>query len=496
MWLPRHPPLRALAAAALGLACLCLGAACGGQPRPPGGFAGFADDQVRTGAHFRYHAHADDPWVCDGTLDELERDFAAITAELGIAWPGGDRVDYFKFRSSAELTATGVCQAAGVACTADGAVFAPELLNEHELVHAYLARVGQPPTFVEEGIAVVLSCRPGQFSADVLAAAAAVTGPALAAWSRDPAAVLPLYAAAATLVRDLLARFGAAAFLDYYRRAAKKDPTAVDAAFAAAFGAGIDASLAAAQASLGAGTFCADPFACGAPPLDLGGAAAAVEDRCGVDTSYRTLALPEATLVAVSEQGGGSTQIFACDQQGHAPAATVGRIAGGGGGTLLAPLAAGRYSLRHNGTPVVSAGMLSAAAADPAWLAPACDGANAGAYPFDQSPNELDLAAPRDTGAWYARVSVPEASSVYAGAAGLSSGATGGPVALCPSCADLPAATDPACLLATSGDQALTIAGSYALTLPTDGAQDDFAVVMLTRYPPIFQTPGAASPGP
>ena len=82
---------------------------------------------------------------------------------------------------------------------------------------------------------MVLSCHPTQFSAEVLDATATVDAAGLLAWSDDPALVLPLYAAAATLVRDLRDRLGAAAFLDHYRRFPPGAPATVDAQFAASF---------------------------------------------------------------------------------------------------------------------------------------------------------------------------------------------------------------------------------------------------------------------
>jgi hypothetical protein len=239
------------------------------QPPPGGGAPSvtFPDDMLRTSEHFRYHAHADDGTPCDATLEGLEAHFQAIVGQLGLSWPSGEMVDYFKFRSSPELTASGVCPFGGAACSADGAVFAADLLNEHELVHAYLAGQGHPPLFIEEGIAVVLSCAITDFSADVVAAADAVDGAALMAWSTDPAASLPLYVQAATLVRSLMARFGAPAFIDYYRQAQAGSPAAVDAQFAAAFGSGIDAAIASARQAGFHGRFCANPYACGAPGL-------------------------------------------------------------------------------------------------------------------------------------------------------------------------------------------------------------------------------------
>ena len=335
---------RAAGWALLGLAV----ASCGGGST---GFSGFSDDAVRTSTHFRYHAHAGDSAICDATLDALEADFAAVTGYLQLSWPAGARIDYYAFSSASELDSAGVCPFVGAACTRASVVYAYEPIDEHEIVHAILARFGQPPSFLEEGIAVVLSCDATQFSSDVLSAAGSVDGAALAAWTDDPDTVLPLYAAAATLVRWLLDGVGPGAFVAGYEKVASGTFAAVDAQFTAAFGTGIDAGLQTARAALGSGQLCREVYACGAPPLALGGAATTVGDSCGVPTTYLSFTLQTAQMLAVSLSGGGSAQVFSCDELGAAPTAvTIGRSAGGGGGTLIADLAAGSYYLRHTGT--------------------------------------------------------------------------------------------------------------------------------------------------
>jgi hypothetical protein len=462
--------------------CLLLSLAaarCGGQ----GGFSGFSDDAVRTSAHFRYHAHAADPGVCDSTLDALEADFAAVTGFLQLSWPADARIDYYAFRSAGELTAAGICPFTGASCTRGGVVYANQPIDEHEIVHAVLARFGRSATFLEEGIAVVLSCDTTQFSPDVLATAAAIDGAKLVAWSDDPNAVLPLYAAAATLVRWLLDGSGPGAFAAGYTNVTAPGFAAADAQFTAAFGGSIDPSLQAARASLAGGQFCEEVFACSAPALALGGPATTVGDSCGVPTTYRRFALPAAQLVTLSLSGGGSAQLFSCEEHGATPSSvTVGRSAGGGGGTLIADLAAGSYYVRHTGTPVVSAAALALAVPDPGWVAAACNEAGS-PYPFDDSPNELSVAVPRGSGDWTVSLAIPEPSTLYATRLGVP--ANDDPaLAFCPSCAAL-AAGDPACLSASPAGSPLSAAGSYVVALPTGGSTDAFAVLEIARVPPL-----------
>jgi hypothetical protein len=134
---------------------------------------------------------------------------------------------------------------------------------------------------------------------------------------------------------------------------------------------------------------------------------------------------------------------------------------------------------------VASAATLAVSAATPAWLTSSCDATtSSSAFAFDQSPNELNVAAPRGSGTWYARVDIPTSSTLYAATFGLNATAANQPLALCPSCADLPAATNPACLFATSGALGVALAGIYTIALPTDQADDDFMVVETARIPP------------
>ena len=467
------------------LAVAALAAACGGSPQTglPPGFTGFSDDVARSSAHFRYHAHASDAAPCDGTLDALERNFAAITGALALEWPAGDRVDYYKFASPDQLTAAGVCPFAGAACSANGVVFAAELVNEHELVHAYLARAGRPPVFVQEGIAVVLSCDSTQFSSDARAAAGMIDAAALLSWSSDAASTVPLYAAAAGLVRDLRDRFGAGAFLDYYRQAVRGDLAAVNARFSAAFGAGLDAALAQARTDRSPSTdFCNNVYACAGAPLALDGTPVSVEAGCGVSTSYATFALSADTHLALSLRGGGTAQILSCDGRAGAPTAVkVGRSAGGGGGTLLADLAPGSYAVRDEGTPVVSAGTLALATTQPGWFGAGCNDASP-PFPFDESPNELTLAVPPGSGDWFVLFTVPEGSTLYVAVAGSAAAA---PVSLCPSCAALGGAGD-TCLVAASDNMSLPANGTYVASLAagSDVAPADFAALEIVRVPP------------
>jgi len=150
----------------------------------------------------------------------------------------------------------------------------------------------------------------------------------------------------------------------------------------------------------------------------------------------------------------------------------------------MVDLPAAVYAVRHTGTPIVSHATLSAAAVPAEWFGPGCNPAGGSAYSFDDSPNELTFAVPRGSGRWYAQFSVAADSTIYGTTAGLAADLATQPLALCPSCADLPAASNPACLLVTSGSEPVSFAGARSLTISTDDARDEMAVVQLARIPP------------
>src|SRR3954463_4912056 len=62
-----------------------------------------------TSAHFRYHTRSRDKDACADLLDPLEQHFTTLTSYLGVAWPAGRAIDYYKFADSSDLHAHGDC---------------------------------------------------------------------------------------------------------------------------------------------------------------------------------------------------------------------------------------------------------------------------------------------------------------------------------------------------------------------------------------------------
>ena len=111
--------------------------------------------------HFVYHARESDPGVCDTTLDYLEYHFNALQSYLGFEWKSADRIEYFKFldRKDYELNSASP-DSAGCMLTINGedpTIHAYQIMEQHELIHAYLYASGTPPDLLAEGMAHTLS---------------------------------------------------------------------------------------------------------------------------------------------------------------------------------------------------------------------------------------------------------------------------------------------------------------------------------------------------
>jgi hypothetical protein len=106
--------------------------------------------------HFDYYTRAADSSVCESVTETLERHRRAVIEYLGLS-DGDAKVDYRKFRDARDYSSSSSCPDAG-ACTIDARVETPWVMDEHELIHAYLAAVGRPPPLFSERVAQALSC--------------------------------------------------------------------------------------------------------------------------------------------------------------------------------------------------------------------------------------------------------------------------------------------------------------------------------------------------
>ncbi|MBC7771210.1 MAG: hypothetical protein H7210_01815, partial [Pyrinomonadaceae bacterium] len=112
-------------------------------------------DYILTSEHFevRVHPGAIAP---PGMLDGLEEHYRVTQAYLGFP---STKVLYSLYGSLAEVQrACGILPLEGLACARGRQVLASDPWNEHELIHAYLWGVGDPPPIFAEGIAQGIRC--------------------------------------------------------------------------------------------------------------------------------------------------------------------------------------------------------------------------------------------------------------------------------------------------------------------------------------------------
>lgn len=118
--------------------------------------------------HFVYHARPDDTSVHAGVLAYLEANGDLVAqAVLGLDPAQWGPIQYFKYRDDADFADGNPC--GGTPDTAGCCVYfsdgrieihSPLAVDPHELVHAYAKSLGDPPTFLLEGLAVNISCDP------------------------------------------------------------------------------------------------------------------------------------------------------------------------------------------------------------------------------------------------------------------------------------------------------------------------------------------------
>jgi len=125
----------------------------------PTGFE-FKDSAYRS-SHFDYLFHTDDTTVCPDVMDSLEQHEAVLASYLGIDETTLPRVTYFKMRDANEYGARNNAGRDATANAGLGFVVSPLPFDEHELLHTItLGAWGYSAPFLEEGIAVALSCEP------------------------------------------------------------------------------------------------------------------------------------------------------------------------------------------------------------------------------------------------------------------------------------------------------------------------------------------------
>jgi hypothetical protein len=280
----RRMPSRVLAAlAALPLATL--------QPGCHGNAAlDLPDDRVWESEHFRYHLRSDEAAACEDVMDQLERHFTLVRDYLGFSWPGGAKVDYYKFRDQLDYARESACPELGSSCVRDGAVLTARILQHHELIHAYLAPLGLPPAIFTEGVAVALACRtPFNIGPRPWREVVAVPFGNDRAFLEGP-----------WFVAFLLRTYGPERFLKLYAALPwNASPERIAQVFAEIYEVSLDSAWQAAERA-GNGVACLFLWECAGLPLTIDGTEQAIGHACDASDEYRTfeLAGPEDLIAA------------------------------------------------------------------------------------------------------------------------------------------------------------------------------------------------------
>jgi hypothetical protein len=269
----------------------------------------FPKDRLWESAHFRYHTRIDDPQPCEAVLVQLERHFGLLQGYLGFAWPAGRKVDYYKFVDQADYLANSGCSAGSDSCASDSEVMSPHVLQDHELIHAYLAPLGTPPAFFVEGAAGVLACRHLFVVQNFKPWREVVTEAFGTKFGRA-------YYEGPWFVGYLLDRFGPASFLALYGRLDYRTATAdtIAGEFASVYGESLDAVW---NAGLDAGASlrCVNLWNCSGPSLPLDGSIQTLESTCDGSDNSRTFTLDTDTDVLILSHRYFMDAPLACDER-------------------------------------------------------------------------------------------------------------------------------------------------------------------------------------
>jgi hypothetical protein len=112
-------------------------------------------------AHFDYLFHADDTTVCPDVMDSLEQHQALLASYLGVDEDTLPRVTYFKMGDAKEYHERSTFGETAGGNAGQDFVVSSLPFDEHELTHTItLGGWGPSVLFLEEGIAVALSCDP------------------------------------------------------------------------------------------------------------------------------------------------------------------------------------------------------------------------------------------------------------------------------------------------------------------------------------------------
>lgn len=282
-----------------------------------------ADEPGRTweSTHFRYHSRADDTSVCEVVTQTLEDHFQVLHGYLGFPWPEGAQLDYRKYRDARDIAVSGHCSDGNAACYLPSrGIEAQQVINEHELLHAYLSYLGDSHPALEEGVAEALSCSNKLRVPLERGDLAALTDPSV--WkSAAPPQLKQLYEQAAHLVAQLLQGRGPEPFMKLYDRLTPEDgPDQFSAAFEEIYAEPVLQVWERVLAGTAADPGCVRLWECAAPPLEAP-PGPRWGNTCDATALRRTITTTQAMLITEATAGS-SLRVGSCDASQVMPQST------------------------------------------------------------------------------------------------------------------------------------------------------------------------------
>lgn len=258
------------------------------------------------GTHVRYHYWADQGAPCAAAIGEMDAFIAGLAAKVGEPLPRGFRVDYYRLRDAAEVGQ--FCPGRFEACTDGRRVFTRRLTTDHELTHAVLNSLGQPPTLFAEGVAVSFGCGRARWVGEPLEPVDLAVFIDNQAWpARSTEAT---YESAGSFVHGLIARHGLSSFISFSKATpATASREQVDASFRAAFNEELSDALA----------------QWAAQPHRLGESCEPLDDLCEhagqliapANTSFEVSCVSQVTSLEVPATSQATRLRFTADQEGR-----------------------------------------------------------------------------------------------------------------------------------------------------------------------------------
>jgi hypothetical protein len=348
-WRRLGVPARALAMTALAGSAMTL-ASCLDLP----------SDRVWTSTHFRYHTREDDERVCRDILTVLEEHGEVVHAALGMSWDPGEVVDYYKFSDLDDFNDNASC-GGGAACTDGQSVRSPGGFDRHELIHAYLAKLGFPPWLMIEGSAVAIACQLNFYPRPTV-------GWREAFETERTSSVV--YGSGGWLVSRLLATRDPALFVRLYETVPNDaDADEFAGVFQYIYGESLDDVWNETVAAEGGTVFC--PWECSRPAIPLDGSGAVLDGVCGQAWGSRTFSVGAATDIVWSGAEDVTFDVRSCDR-----AESLGAWAGGYNPTpsftALIPTSAGNHFIEYDASSVGDGVTLSARASEAPFVTTDC----------------------------------------------------------------------------------------------------------------------------